>query len=170
MHTAGHFLPDTAATEALGAAFFRLLADGRQPGGGIFSGSLKENPAQVVGLYGDLGSGKTTFVRGFLRAAGFGGAVKSPTYNLLEIYRLPAGKILHFDLYRFAEAQEWEDAGFDDELSGSRLVFIEWPQNGAGYAPAEDWRLCFTVQETARMCTIGTYSQTAQELFDLWRK
>ena len=114
-----YFLPDEAATEAVGAALAPLLKGG-----------------EVVALSGDLGAGKTTLVRGLLRALGHAGAVKSPTYTLVESYKLPAFELHHFDLYRLAEAGELEFLGLDEFLHPGAVCLFEWPERGAGVLPA----------------------------------
>ena len=123
-----------------------------------FSGCLKrfrlpENGLTIY-LDGDLGAGKTTFVRGILRALGFQGAVKSPTYTLLETYRLPEITIFHFDLYRFSDPLEWEDAGFNDLLQNRALSFIEWSEYGKPCIPDADIQFNFAMQDNGRNCTI----------------
>lgn len=90
----------------------------------------------VVYLHGDLGAGKTTLVRGILRAMNHLGAVKSPTYTLLEPYQVEAGDVFHFDLYRLKSPEELEFLGFDEIFSGPGFKFIEWPGQGAGWLPA----------------------------------
>ena len=98
-----------------------------------------------VELRGPLGSGKTTFVRHLLHALGIGGAIKSPTYTLLEPYRADARhggfEIAHFDFYRFDDPQEWEDAGFRDVFASPGLKLVEWPEQAAELLPACDLRL-----------------------------
>ena len=101
-------LPDEAATRALGSALFGRLTGGT-----------------LVFLEGDLGAGKTTLVRGFLRAAGYPGAVKSPTFTLVEEYRLADYSVFHFDLYRLKSPDELEWMGFRDYLQSEAVCLPE---------------------------------------------
>ena len=95
-----------------------------------------------VALHGDLGAGKTTFVRHLLRALGVHGRIKSPTYAVVEPYVLPDGtEVSHFDFYRFEDPREWEDAGFRDIFAGPGLKLAEWPEKAAGLLPVCDLRL-----------------------------
>jgi tRNA threonylcarbamoyladenosine biosynthesis protein TsaE len=113
-------LPDAAATDALGAALART------------------RPARaVVHLHGDLGAGKSTLARALLRALGVRGAIRSPTYTLVERYPLPdGGEAWHMDLYRIAAPGELEFLGLDaDEAT---LWLVEWPERGAGTLPPAD--------------------------------
>ena len=91
----------------------------------------------VVFLEGDLGTGKTTLVRGILRGFGWSGTVKSPTYTILEPYELPQQNLYHFDLYRLADPEELEYLGLRDLLAGG-LLFFEWPERGEALLPAAD--------------------------------
>lgn len=95
-------------------------------------------PGMVIYLYGDLGAGKTTLVRGLLNALGYNGRVKSPTYTLLEPYSVGSFEVRHFDLYRLNSPEEWAGAGFDDELDGKNIFLIEWPEQALAYLPAAD--------------------------------
>ncbi len=114
-------LADEAATLTLGAALARQI-----------------KPGLVVYLYGNLGAGKTTLVRGLLRALGYGGRVKSPTYTLVEPYALPNLTLHHYDLYRMSDPREWLDAGFRDDFSGTIACIVEWPEKAAGLLPQPD--------------------------------
>jgi len=91
----------------------------------------------VIFLEGDLGTGKTTLVRGVLRGFGWSGTVKSPTYTILEPYELPQQNLYHFDLYRLADAEELEYLGLR-ELLGEGLLFFEWPERGEALLPPAD--------------------------------
>lgn len=98
----------------------------------------------VVYLQGELGAGKTTFARGFARAAGYAGPLRSPTYTLLEVYPLTAGTLVHVDLYRVQSPAELESLGLRDFLLPAHLWLIEWPGQGAGHLPAADLISSFT--------------------------
>lgn len=126
-------LADEAATLAFGAQ----LAQGLQAGMTFY-------------LEGDLGAGKTTLVRGLLRALGYGGRVKSPTYTLAEIYSLPAFELYHFDLYRLHDPREWLDAGFRDISDGQAVSLIEWPEKAAGWLPAPDVVIRLQISDDSR--------------------
>jgi tRNA threonylcarbamoyladenosine biosynthesis protein TsaE len=109
------------AMEALGGALAQLV------------GKIR-----IITLTGDLGVGKTTLVRGLLRALGYPGAVKSPTFTLIEPYTLGDQDIYHFDLYRLEDAEELEFLGAREYLEGGDLCLIEWPEKGAGFLPQAD--------------------------------
>ncbi|MCL7419568.1 MAG: tRNA (adenosine(37)-N6)-threonylcarbamoyltransferase complex ATPase subunit type 1 TsaE [Methylobacter sp.] len=104
----------------------------------------------LVFLHGDLGAGKTTMVRGFLRAAGYTGAVKSPTYTLVEEYNLAGRQVFHFDLYRISDPEELEWIGIRDYLDQEAVCFIEWPDMGKGYLPEPDVVITLTAEGTGR--------------------
>ena len=107
-----------------------------------FARALAAAPAlrdAFIALHGDLGAGKTTFVRHLLRALGIEGRIKSPTYAVVEPHEAPDGlAIFHFDFYRFNDPREWDDAGFRDIFAGPGLKLAEWPENAAGRIPIAD--------------------------------
>jgi tRNA threonylcarbamoyladenosine biosynthesis protein TsaE len=111
-----------------------------------FALRLARSPAiaqATLGLHGDLGAGKTTFVRHLLRALGVQGRIKSPTYAVVEPHSAidPAGQALsiwHFDFYRFNDPREWEDAGFRELFAAPGLKLVEWPERAADLVPAID--------------------------------
>ena len=99
----------------------------------------------VVYLTGELGAGKTTFARGFLEALGVAGAVRSPTYTLLEFHEVPGLTVLHIDLYRLRDAAELESLGLREWARPGCLWLIEWPERGEQRLPPPDLTLTFTV-------------------------
>ena len=112
-------------TEGLGASLARALP------------TPTPAPA-IVRLSGDLGAGTTTFARGFLRARGFAGAVRSPTYTLLECYELGEVTVVHLDLYRLRDPAELEALGVRDLAQPGHVWLIEWPERGGALLPEGD--------------------------------
>lgn len=99
-------------------------------------------------LNGNLGAGKTTFTRAFLRALNFKGRVKSPTFELVEDYDVTPDIVLHhFDFYRFEDPTEFEDAGFRDLFGAGQIVFSEWSEKAEPYLPEADLELNLTVTD-----------------------
>lgn len=106
----------------------------------------------LIELHGDLGSGKTTFVRHLLKALGVTGRVKSPTYAVVEPYTVevvPGGplNIWHFDFYRFNDPDEWEEAGFRDIFASPGLKLVEWPEKAGEHLPAADLDIVLELQD-----------------------
>ncbi len=103
-----------------------------------------------VHLSGDLGAGKTTFVRGFLRGLGYNGTVKSPTYTLVESYQLHDFTIYHFDFYRVKHPDEVEAIGFRDYRSDGAICLIEWPEMAGKTIGSPDLLILFTINNDSR--------------------
>ena len=139
-------LPEETATSAFGARLARVIA-----------------PGLSFHLHGDLGSGKTTLVRGLLRGLGYQGRVKSPTYALVELYTVSRLNLYHFDFYRFRDPKEWRDAGLDEYFDGASVCLVEWPEKAAGLLPGADLDIAFEFAGDGRDLSVraGTESGKA---------
>jgi len=140
-------LIDVTTTEKLGAVLADVLPEG-----------------VLVFLTGELGTGKTTLVRGVLRALGYQGAVKSPTYTLLEEYSLAGREIIHFDLYRLIDPEELELIGIRDYFNDKACCFVEWPARGEGYLPPEDLLVWMSHRGSGREVRISATSNRGKEM------
>jgi tRNA threonylcarbamoyladenosine biosynthesis protein TsaE len=128
----------------------------------MLDGSLPEiGPGHRGGrihLRGELGAGKTSFVRALLRAAGVKGRIKSPSYALLESYKVFNLYFYHLDFYRFGDPKEWLDAGFRDILQKEAVVLIEWPERAGEYLPSPDLEICLDYADIGRQASLTAYS------------
>jgi tRNA threonylcarbamoyladenosine biosynthesis protein TsaE len=144
-HTLSAFLADEAATLGLG----EILASALRGGLTVF-------------LHGDLGAGKTTLTRGILRGLGYAGRVKSPTYTLVEPYVVSNLQFHHFDLYRFGDPSEWEDAGFREMFNPASVCMVEWPDKAAGLLPPPDWIITLLPEADGRRLTLQAETLTGK--------
>ena len=118
-----------------------------------------------VELHGTLGAGKTTFARHLLQALGVQGRIKSPTYAVVEPHEVPGMAVSHFDFYRFADPQEWEDAGFRDVFAAPGLKLAEWPAKAGALLPVPDLTLAIAAQADAtRDVTATAHTALGAEL------
>ncbi|HYJ18235.1 MAG TPA: tRNA (adenosine(37)-N6)-threonylcarbamoyltransferase complex ATPase subunit type 1 TsaE [Burkholderiales bacterium] len=131
------FLEDEAATLAFGEKIAVAL-----------------EPGLFISLSGELGSGKTTLARGILRGLGYGGKVKSPTYTLVELYKLSRLDLYHFDLYRFNDPAELLEAGFQEHFGGGNICLVEWPERAAGLLPQMDLAIFLATERAGRKLKI----------------
>ena len=140
------FLPDEDATLAFGATLAHALV-----------------PGLTIYLVGDLGVGKTTLTRGVLRGLGYTGKVKSPTYNLVELYNVSSLYLYHFDFYRFADPEEWEDAGFREYFNEHSVCFVEWPEKAGEFLPIPDLRIELVAQQSGRSLHVHAETEAGKQ-------
>lgn len=132
-------LPEEANTLALGRELAPLLSRGT-----------------TLFIEGELGAGKTTLCRGILRGLGIQGAVKSPTFTLVEPYETDRYQIFHFDLYRLEDPNELEYIGVDDYFGGQHVCLVEWPERGEGFLPDYDLRIRLNLVDGGREVIIDS--------------
>jgi len=140
-------LADESETIALGAKIAAAIQGG-----------------EIIYLSGELGAGKTTFVRGFLNALGHTGNVKSPTYTLVEPYSIDEQSIYHFDLYRINDPEELEAMGIRDYCDGESICLYEWPEQGGDVLPAADIILSLSHKDSGREVKIESKSAKGERI------
>lgn len=140
----------TAENEAMLVALGRALAAACPAGLAIY-------------LRGALGAGKTTLTRGIARGLGHRGAVKSPTYTLVEPYTSLRPPLYHFDLYRLGDPQELEFMGIRDYFTARALIVVEWPERGRGFLPAPDLGITIALSGAARRVTLAPVTAAGRD-------
>ena len=138
-------MPDAAATARLGAAFAAGVGPGR-----------------VLHLSGDLGTGKTTLVRGLLRALGVTGPVKSPTYTWVEPYTVSRLDLYHFDFYRFADRTEWLSSGLREYFRPDAFCIVEWPEKVGALLPLPDLQVLLKYESDSRRASVESHSPAGE--------
>jgi tRNA threonylcarbamoyladenosine biosynthesis protein TsaE len=131
-------------------------------------------PRLLITLKGDLGAGKTTFARAFLRALGVQGRIKSPSFSLVEEYIIDIPDLqlkgtlrtaaYHIDLYRFSDPREWEDSGLRDVVGGQGVSLVEWPQHAQGLLPAADLAVHLEPVAERRHCIVQAATEVGSNL------
>jgi len=152
MNTLEYFLADEAATINVGSYLAKVLLQ------------QQSAPSLVVYLHGDLGAGKTTLTRGFVRGMGHQGNVKSPTYTLVEPYELLPWRVYHFDLYRLGDPEELEYMGIRDYFNDHCCCFIEWPEKGAGLLANADIIISMVYQDEQRVINLRACSVRGEQV------
>ena len=157
-------LPDESATDALGRSLAIVAAD-LHPGedGALRPGS---GAGGRIHLRGDLGAGKTALARALIRACGVTGRIKSPSYALLESYKVFNLYLYHLDFYRFSDPAEWSDAGFREILENKALVLIEWPERAAGQLSQPDMLIQLDYAQNGRRATLSAYTERGTTWLD----
>jgi tRNA threonylcarbamoyladenosine biosynthesis protein TsaE len=138
-------LPNPGATEAFGCAL-----------------SAGAGPGRVLHLRGDLGAGKTTVVRGLLRALGHTGRVKSPTYTLVEPYELSSLHFYHFDFYRLKDRSEWSQAGFREYFNAHAMCVVEWPERAGDLLRLPDVEVQLDFNGDARLARLTAHGAAGE--------
>ncbi|TDI77831.1 MAG: tRNA (adenosine(37)-N6)-threonylcarbamoyltransferase complex ATPase subunit type 1 TsaE [Betaproteobacteria bacterium] len=127
------------------------------------------HPGFIVFLKGNLGAGKTTFARGILRGMGYQGKVKSPTYNLVELYKFSRLYFYHFDFYRFDDPIEWEEAGFREYFNANSICLVEWPEKAGKLLPTADLQIFLNIIETGRDVEIQAGTEAGRQCLKDWQ-
>ncbi|MAS81682.1 MAG: tRNA (adenosine(37)-N6)-threonylcarbamoyltransferase complex ATPase subunit type 1 TsaE [Legionellales bacterium] len=139
----------------------------------IYLGAIMANiltGGELVYLQGELGAGKTTFVRGLLNALGYLGNVKSPTYTLVEPYLIAGIDVYHFDLYRINDPGELEAMGIRDYCDGKSICLFEWAEKGASVLRKSDITLLFSYHSLGREVEIKSNSIIGKKILEFLKK
>jgi len=150
-HTYALDLPGEAYTQALAQALAPWLQTRH-------AGDAAPQSSVCIHLRGELGAGKTSFVRALLRACGVQGRIKSPSYALLESYKVSNIYFYHLDFYRFGESGEWRDAGFVELFQEQAVILIEWPEQAGDTLPVPDMDVHLAYTACGRRATLTAHS------------
>ena len=146
-------LADETATLSFGKAFAAALHAGL-----------------IIYLHGELGAGKTTLTRGILRGLGYKNVVKSPTYNLVEFYKISKLYCYHFDFYRFNDPSEWEEAGFREYFDANSICLVEWPEKAGDLLPVADLQITIYLSEPGRNLEIYAGTEAGKRCLAHWQE
>ena len=142
-------LRDEAATAHLGQRLAATLAPGLR-----------------IYLRGNLGAGKTTLARALLRALGFQGRVKSPSYALVELYTVSSLNLYHFDFFRFRDPKEWSDAGFREYFSSNGVCLVEWPEKAGDVLPLPHVEILLSTAGDGRDALLTAHTQAGEKCLE----
>ena len=156
-------LADEADTDRLGQALAHVAADLQSTPHTCLPGP---EAGGRIHLQGDLGAGKTSLARAFLRQCGVLGRIKSPSYALLESYEVSNLYLYHLDFYRFSDPAEWLDAGFRDLLNTRALVLIEWPERAGDLLGHPDLLIQLAYANQGRIATLSAYTARGLKWID----
>ena len=164
------FLPDEESTVNFGRNLAKATYSETASSESMSEGVGVESLGGVIHLNGALGAGKTTLTRGIMRGYGYTGAVKSPTYTLVEPYEFDKCQIYHFDLYRLADPEEVEYLGTEDYFRSTNLCIVEWANRGAGIIPDSDLTIGFETEGTGRQISCQFFSEKGHKIAKrLWK-
>jgi tRNA threonylcarbamoyladenosine biosynthesis protein TsaE len=152
--TSRFVLPDEAATAQLGACLGKAI---------LATHEAIERGGLVIGLSGELGSGKTALVRAALRHLGVTGTVRSPTFSLLELYTVSRLNFYHFDFYRFYKSEDFAVAGFRDFFAPASVCVIEWPERAGTAGFAVDLQFGMQIADSGRIADVNASTQIGQD-------
>ena len=150
-------LENDQATENLGRALAQALVEISGEG---------SRPSAIIFLSGELGAGKTTLSRGVLRFFAYQGAVKSPTYTLVEPYELESVSVFHFDLYRLSHPEELHYLGFEDYFTSGNICLLEWPAKAGDFLPDCDIEIKISIKNDGRIAQICAFQKSGEKIIE----